>query len=96
MIVRIFGDGQYRVPEDAHATLTDLDAKALAALESEDEASFLAAYAALIEHVHAAGERLADDALEPSELILPPADISIEEAHGMFTGHFTGEGLLPD
>ena len=96
MIVRVFGDGQYRVPEDARATLADLDTKALAALETEDEAAFLASYAALIDHIHASGERLADDALEPSDLILPPADISIEEAHGMFTGHFTGEGLLPD
>jgi hypothetical protein len=96
VIVRIFSDGQYRVPEDAQATLTDLDAKALTALESEDEAGFLAAYANLLGHIHASGERLADDELEPSDLILPPADISIEEAHGMFTGHFTGEGLLPD
>ncbi len=96
MIVRVFSDGQYRVPDDARAQLTDLDAKALAALEGGDEAAFLAAYAALIDHIHASGERLADDALEPSDLILPPADISIEEAHGMFTGHFTGEGLLPD
>jgi len=96
VIVRIFSDGQYQVPEDARATLTDLDAKALTALESEDDAAFLAAYADLIEHIHAAGERLADDALEPSDLILPPADISVEEAHGMFTGRFTGEGLLPD
>lgn len=96
MIVRVFGDGQYRVPEDMHATLTDFDTTAVAALESEDEAGFLAAYAALIERIHATGERLADDALEPSDLILPPADISIEEAHGLFAGHFTGEGLLPD
>ena len=96
MIVRVFGDGQYRVPDDAQATLAELDTEALAALESEDEAGFLASYAALIGHIHASGERLADDALEPSDLILPPADISIEEAHGMFTGHFTGEGLLPD
>ena len=92
MIVRVFGDGQYRVPEDAHATLTDLDNKALAALESEDEAGFLAAYAALIEHIHAAGERLADDDLEPSDLMLPPSDITLEEARE----EFTGEGLIPD
>jgi hypothetical protein len=96
VIVRVFSDGQYRIPEDAQATLTDLDAKALAALETDDEASFLAAYAALIDHIHAAGERLGDDELEPSDLILPPADISLEEAHGMFTGSFSAEGLLPD
>jgi hypothetical protein len=96
VIVRIFSDGQYRIPEDADAKLTALDNQALAAVEASDEAAFLTALAALIEHIHNAGERLADDDLETSDLILPPADISLEEARGMFTGHFTGEGLLPD
>ena len=96
MIVRVFSDGQYRIPEDAQASLAELDAKTLADVEREDEAAFLADFAALIAHIHATGERLDDDELETSDLILPPADISLEEAHGVFTGQFTGEGLLPD
>ena len=37
-------------------------------------------------------ERLADEDLAPSDLMLPPADITLEEARE----EFTGEGLLPD
>ncbi len=96
MIVRVFSDGQFRIPADAQPALNDLDAKVLASVEREDETAFLADFSALIDHIHATGERLADDELEPSDLILPPADISLEEAHGLFTGQFTGEGLLPD
>jgi hypothetical protein len=96
MIVRVFSDGQYRVPDDAQGALNELDAKALAAVEAGDEPAFLAAYAALIDHVHGVGERLADDDLEPSDLILPPADITLAEARSMFAEHFSAEGLIPD
>ena len=38
------------------------------------------------------GNRLGDDELEESDVILPPPDLSFDEA-----GHeFTGEGLIPD
>jgi hypothetical protein len=92
VIVRVFSDGQYRLPDDAVARLHELDSQAHAAVEAGDESGFLASYAALIEHVHAAGERLADDDLDPSDLMLPPADLSFEEAQS----EFTGEGLIPD
>jgi hypothetical protein len=38
------------------------------------------------------GERVSDDELEPSDLILPPSDLSLGEAQG----EFSGEGLIPD
>jgi len=96
MIVRVFSDGQYRIPQEARAAFDELDAKTLAAIEAGDEPGFLAAYSALVEHIHSTGERLADDELEPSDLILPPADITLEEAREMFTEQFTGEDLIPD
>jgi hypothetical protein len=92
VIVRIFSDGQYRLPEEAVARLNELDSQAHDAVESGDESGFLTSYAALIEHVHANGERLADDDLDPSDVMLPPADLSFEEAQR----EFTGEGLIPD
>ena len=92
MIVRIFSDGQYRVPDDAHDRLHELDNKTVSAVDSGDEAVFKSTYKELIELIHASGERLADDDLTPSDLMLPPADISLEEARS----EFTGEGLLPD
>jgi hypothetical protein len=38
------------------------------------------------------GRRVADDDLQGSDCILPPADISFAEAGA----DFTGEGLIPD
>ena len=92
MIVRIFSDGQYRIPEDAQARLHELDAETVKAIDGGDEAAFTSSYGALVELIHATGERLADEELEPSDLMLPPADISLEEARE----EFTGEGLIPD
>jgi len=92
VIVRVFSDGQYRIPEEAQAELHELDNRTVAAIDANDQATFSASYAALIELIHASGERLADDELTPSDLMLPPADITLEEART----DFTGEGLLPD
>jgi hypothetical protein len=40
----------------------------------------------------ASSEPLADDELHPSDLVVPPADLSLEEARELFTD----EGLIPD
>ncbi len=92
MIVRIFSDGQYRIPGDVQDRLHELDVATVEAIDADDAAAFTASYGALIELIHANGERLADEDLAPSDLMLPPADITLEEARE----EFTGEGLLPD
>ncbi|HVC84527.1 MAG TPA: hypothetical protein VNC12_04680 [Solirubrobacteraceae bacterium] len=92
MIIRIFSDGQYRIPEDAQARLHELDAQTVNAVDAGDEEAFTSSYGALVELIHSVGERLADDELEPSDLMLPPSDITLEEARE----EFTGEGLIPD
>ena len=40
MIVRIFSDGQYRIPEDAQARLHELDVATVEAIDRNDEAAF--------------------------------------------------------
>jgi hypothetical protein len=92
VIVRIFSDGQYRIPDDAKARLHELDVETVQAIDSGDESAFATSYGALVSHIHASGERLDDDELVPSDLMLPPADITLEEARE----EFTGEGLIPD
>jgi hypothetical protein len=92
MIVRIFTEGQYRLPEDARARLAQLDQECIVAVESDNEAAFRTTFAALLDYVRASGELLGDDELEPSELMLPPPDTSFDEART----EFTGEGLIPD
>lgn len=91
MIVRISGEDQYRLA-DHDGQVGALDDAVVKAAEGEDPAAFSAAYNALLDHVRNNGEPVGADELEPSDLILPPADITFAEAKG----EFTGEGLIPD
>jgi hypothetical protein len=92
MIVRISGEGQYRLPDGDAERVDELRGKALAIVDSGNEDGFADAFAALLDYVRSHGTLLGDDELEGSDVILPPADYSFEE-----TGReFTGEGLIPD
>ena len=91
MIIRILGEGQYDVADGEVTALNNLDATLEAAVESGDDAAFTEALAGLLAAVRGAGTALADDSLEDSDLILPPADASIDEVRQMLTG----EGLIP-
>ncbi len=92
MIVRISTEGQYRLPDEFADRLNDLDNDVVAAVEAGDEERFQEVFAQLLELVRSDGSPLADDELEESDVILPPPDLTFDEA-----GHqFTGEGLIPD
>jgi hypothetical protein len=90
MIVRISGEDQYRLA-DGDGRIADLDNEVLRAVEGQDPDAFAATYKALLDYVRG-GQRVGDDELEPSDLILPPADLTLAEAKS----EFTGEGLIPD
>ena len=55
VIVRILGEGQFDVPEDALTRLNALDAAVEAAVEAGDEAAFTSALAALLDGVRTSG-----------------------------------------
>ena len=92
MIVRISGEGQFRLPDGDAGRLNQLDNEAVAAVEAGDEDRFRELWGQMLELVAADGEELNDDELTESDVILPPRDISFAEAEG----EFTGEGLIPD
>jgi hypothetical protein len=92
MIVRLMGEGQYRVDDSLLADLNELDAKVAEAVEAADERALWSGLQALADAVRENGEKLADDDLSPSDAIIPPEDLSLEEAHELLTG----EGLIPD
>jgi hypothetical protein len=92
VIVRISTEGQYRLPDEETDRLNDLDNDAVAAVEAGDEDRFHEVFEDLLELVRRSGDRLGDDELEESDLIIPPPDISFVEAGE----HFSGEGLIPD
>ncbi len=91
MIVRILGEGQLEVADDRLETLNALDRDVEAAVESGDEAAFRAALGQLLDGVRSSGTPLPEDSLDDSDLILPPADATIEEVRELLSD----DGLIP-
>jgi hypothetical protein len=92
MIVRIMGEGQWDVPDEHRPALNALDDALERAVESGDEQTFRVEMTALLDAVRDQGDRCEDDALEESDLILPPADATLEEVRALLGE----EGLIPD
>jgi hypothetical protein len=91
MIVRIATEGQYELMESDADVLGELDNNAVATCEAGDEEQFKQVFKKLIEFVRTNGHPVPEDRLEPSDVILPPPDVSFDEAKA----EFTGEGLIP-
>jgi hypothetical protein len=91
VIVRILGEGQYDVPDDAMDRLNELDSTLEAAVEAGDDTTFAAALASLLEAVRAAGEAHPADSLDESDLILPRADATIADVRDLLQE----DGLIP-
>jgi len=92
MIVRIAGDAQYELDERHHQELDELDNAVVAAVDAGDEPGFTERFATLLAFVRREGRPLADDDLHPSDIIVPPEDLTFAEAGE----DFSGEGLVPD
>jgi hypothetical protein len=92
VIVRVMGEGQFRLEGDAVGRLNELDDRAQEALERDDESEldrYLEEMASLVKRD---GERLPDDDLSPSEAIVPPSDMTLAETKKFFSE----QGLIPD
>jgi hypothetical protein len=92
VIVRLMGEGQWRVDDAVAARLNELDDEVAKAVAAQDEAALWRGLQALGDEVRDHGERLDDNELLPSDAIIPPEDLSLEEAHELLEG----EGLIPD
>jgi hypothetical protein len=91
VIVRILGEGQYVLSDEAVTALNDLDAKVEAAVEAGDQESFDAALVSLLDGVRTAGVPHEADSLDASDLILPMSDATLAEVRDMLSG----DGLIP-
>lgn len=91
MIVRILGEGQWEVAEEHFTELNKLDEAVEKAVESGDQVMFSQSFSALLDSVRTEGTPLPDDTLHDSDLILPPADASLEEVRELLED----EGLIP-
>ncbi|MFF4139966.1 hypothetical protein ACFY0A_00945 [Streptomyces sp. NPDC001698] len=91
MIVRIMGEGQLRLADGHLADLNKLDDELLAEMEKGDGPGFRRTLSALLSRVRELGEPVPDDSLEPSDLILPAADATLEEVRDLLSD----DGLIP-
>jgi hypothetical protein len=92
VIVRLMGEGQYRVDDGLLKPLNELDDRAQTALEANDEPALDDVLNAMWQLVRDRGEPLPDEDLSASDLIIPPSDLTLEETRRLFTE----EGLIPD
>ena len=91
MIVRISTEGQYRLDGADVETLNELDNAAVVACDASDEELFRDAYEQLLDFVRSKGSEVDNEELVGSDVILPPPDVTLEEAKA----DFNGEGLIP-
>ncbi|MEU0227843.1 hypothetical protein ABZ177_26305 [Streptomyces sp. NPDC006284] len=91
MIVRIMGEGQLTLADGRLAELDKLDDELMAEMETGDGPGFRATLQALLAKVRELGEPLPDDTLEPSDLILPSPDATLEEVRELLSD----DGLIP-
>lgn len=91
MIVRIMGEGQVKLADSHVVELNELDDVLLKEMESGDSPGFRATLHALLDKVRELGTPLPDDSLEPSELILPAPDATLEDVRAMLGD----DGLIP-
>jgi hypothetical protein len=90
VIVRILGEGQFRVGDDVAVKLTALDKDLDAAVRDHTEAAFSAALHAAVALVRASGAQVADDEFVTADYILPFADATVDEVRKLLA-----DGTIP-
>ena len=91
MIVRIVGEGQYRLDDELIQELNRHDTALMAALAGDDFGGFREVLAAMADLVHQRGQPVDDTEFVQSDAILPPEDATPEEVSALL-GH---DGLVP-
>lgn len=92
MIVRLMGEGQYKVDDACLEHLNRHDDAAMAAIEAGDQATLETELKAMWKLVRGEGTALPDDSLAASDALVPPDDLSLEEARRLLGD----EGFVPD
>jgi hypothetical protein len=90
MIVRISGEGQYELHDDALQRLDELDTKLTDAVNNSNDQEFHQLLKQTIDYIRSGGSAVPDDQIVPSQVIVPPADSSLADAKDFFTN----EGLM--
>jgi len=80
MVVRIVGEGQWRVPAGLGPALDGLDQALLSAIEDSDESSYNRLVAQLTKLIKSQGSALAANDLSSSDLVVPGDGMTLDEA----------------
>jgi hypothetical protein len=91
MIIRILNENQYIVPSLYYDDINKIDNEIVKLIAKGDKNGFQKKYGELIAIIRKNGVPLDPKTLKESDLIVPPADITFEEARKIFVG----EGLIP-
>jgi hypothetical protein len=83
VIVRILGEGQYQLPDDARKKLESLDSKVADAVDAGDEAQFRTALTSLTAEVRRLGAPVPHDTFAASDLVVPFPDATLAETKGL-------------
>jgi phage shock protein A len=80
IVVRIAGDDQYRLPASARSVLEGLDEDLARAIDKDNADDFARLTRRLVTLVNDMGERLPRDDVRASDLIVPAADMTLDDA----------------
>jgi len=88
-IVRIMGQGQFKINEDIVKRINEVDDTIVQILQNEsksDDQNYRAKITEIVETITSEGQKLEDKELVESDIIVPDTDISIDEAKKVFQG----------
>jgi hypothetical protein len=97
-IVRIAGRGQFRINQSTMNKINLIDNKIVDMLKKDsrnsktDESQFRNKIEEMVNIITTEGRPLDDKEIVQSDIIVPSADLSVEEAKNMFKG----EGIIPE
>ncbi|MBN1323101.1 MAG: hypothetical protein JW986_03760 [Methanotrichaceae archaeon] len=92
MIIRIMGEGQYRVPDSLIDELNRIDNRIVEHVSAGAEKEFRQDLDRLIGTIKGKGTALPAEEIVESQVIVPPSDMSLDEARKVFNG----PGLIED
>jgi len=92
MIVRIMGEGQYKLSSSMLDELNIIDNRIVEYVAAENEKEFTQELIKLINVVKEKGKPLDVYQIIESDIIVPPEDLTMEEAREVFSGC----GLIED
>ncbi|HQE98019.1 MAG TPA: hypothetical protein PKY20_07425 [Methanothrix sp.] len=90
MIVRILGIGQFKLDDRHIDSLNKIDNQIVEHVSKGREKEFRKDLAKIISMIQEKGEAMDPAEIVPSDIIVPPADMTLDEAKQVFSG----EGLI--